>query len=133
MYKFTEVFPVKKVRGCYLLYRDGVVVYVGQSVNIMSRIGAHLANPLKRFDGFSYTEVDGNLNEAESELIATYNPSDNSDMPSNKTYVSALQIKKRYKIDGWEWRKIKQSLRAAWREYYTVEDIEEFLQNRGRA
>ena len=131
MYKFTEIFPAKKVRGCYLLYRGDRVVYVGQSINIMSRVGTHLANPLKRFDGFCYTEVDGDLNEAEAELIAIYRPTDNTDMPANKKYISALQIKKRYNIGGWDWRRIKNSLQPVWREYYTVEDVENFLKARG--
>jgi len=39
--------------GVYFLYRDGVVVYVGQAVDIRRRIGQHLGEGAKRFDAVS--------------------------------------------------------------------------------
>lgn len=40
-----------KCSGVYLLYHEGVVVYVGQSCNVLCRVGEHLSDrPAKKFD-----------------------------------------------------------------------------------
>jgi hypothetical protein len=36
--------------GVYFLYREGVIVYVGQAVDMRRRLGQHLGDILKRFD-----------------------------------------------------------------------------------
>lgn len=130
-YVFSQPIPVRKIRGCYLLYKNGRVVYVGQSINVMARIGTHLANPLKSFDCFSYTEIGGDLNEAEADLIAIYGPNENSDMPKNSTYASSLQIKTRYGIGGWAWKKLRGEIDAVWKDYYRVSEVEELLSRKG--
>lgn len=40
--------------GVYLLWRKGVVVYVGQAVNMRARIGQHVSDGLKVFDAVSF-------------------------------------------------------------------------------
>lgn len=46
--------PPPGTSGVYFLYRDGVVVYVGQGRNIRARIGAHISECLKFFDAVSF-------------------------------------------------------------------------------
>lgn len=68
--------PVPKhMQGVYRLMRQGKTIYIGQSVNIMSRVFSHMAE--KDFDQFSYALVDGGreaLNEVESALIIIERP-----------------------------------------------------------
>ena len=126
-YKFTGVISSEKIRGCYLLWNDGIVVYVGQSSNIWARVGVHLANPLKQFDGFSYCEIAGDLNDAEAELIVRYKPHINSSLPNNSIYASASQLKKVFNVNGWGWRKLKQLVPPEWRDYYKIKDIQDAM------
>ena len=68
----------KRLRGVYRLMKDGKTVYIGQSVNIISRITEHAAE--KDFDQFSYALVDGGreaLNDVESALIIMERPPEN--------------------------------------------------------
>lgn len=46
------------VRGLYALRRWGKIVYIGQSNNILRRIGEHAAEGVKEFDSFSYIRCD---------------------------------------------------------------------------
>jgi hypothetical protein len=59
--------------GVYLLLRSGEVVYVGQSVNPMRRVGEHLLD--KRFDSFAFipTPVD-DLLSSEAAYINRFCP-----------------------------------------------------------
>lgn len=126
-YEFTETISAEKIRGCYLLWENGLVVYVGQSSNIWARVGVHLTNPLKNFDGFSYCRVTGDLNNAEAELIVRYMPRMNSGLPNNSIYASSNQIKKMFSIDGWKWRKLKQVLIPEWRDYYKISHVKDLI------
>ena len=123
--KFTEVFPIKKMRGVYLLWHNGVVVYVGQSENILQRIGTHLADPQKWFDGFSYAVVpDGSLNQLEADLIVAYDPHLNhGKLPTNNKYVTRGYVKRHWGVGGWEFRKIIRNLKPVYREYYLAADM----------
>lgn len=123
MAEFTEPIKTEKIRGCYLLIKNGVVVYVGQSVNIWARVGVHLANPLKDFDSFCYCEVAGDLNEKEAELIIKHKPHINSSLPNNSRYASSEQIKKLFKLGGWQWRRMKKNINPVWKNYYEIEDV----------
>jgi hypothetical protein len=126
-FNFTEVISVSKVRGCYLLWKGGKVIYVGQSVNVLSRIGVHLSNPQKDFDGYSYSHVRGNLNDAEAELIAKYKPSCNYDMPRNTLYASVPQLKKMFDVGGWKLRRLRGKLTHIWKDYYEVFEFYKIL------
>lgn len=122
--KFTLIIPIQKVRGIYLLWQYGTVVYVGQSENIMQRVGVHLANPLKRFDGFSYAVVEaGNLNEIEADLIVRYQTRLNKALPLNDKYTTAKGMKKQFGIGGWDTRRLLKKIRPVWRDYYLVSDV----------
>lgn len=68
----------KRLRGVYRLMKAGRTVYIGQSVDILSRVTTHAAE--KDFDEFSYALVDGGrqaLNEIEAALITLEQPPEN--------------------------------------------------------
>jgi predicted DNA-binding transcriptional regulator AlpA len=46
------------VSGVYFLYRDGIVVYVGQAANIRRRVSDHIAEGAKDFDAVSFVPCD---------------------------------------------------------------------------
>jgi hypothetical protein len=122
--RFTPKVPVQKIRGVYLLWNLGTVVYVGQSENILQRVGIHLANPLKNFDGFSYAVIEsGDLNDIEADLIVRYQTRINKDLPKNKKYVTARYLRKQG-FGGWEIRRILKRLHPVWRDYYLASDFE---------
>lgn len=47
----------KDVCGIYFLYLKGEVVYIGQALNIMTRINTHLHEKKKEFDSVSWVSV----------------------------------------------------------------------------
>ena len=68
----------KRLRGVYRLMKNGKTVYIGQSVDIISRVLQHAAE--KDFDEFSYALVDGSketLNAIETALIVLERPPEN--------------------------------------------------------
>lgn len=44
--------------GVYFLFRGDVVVYVGQSSNVLTRIGEHISDRFKLFDGVAFIKCD---------------------------------------------------------------------------
>ncbi|MDD4890378.1 MAG: hypothetical protein PHU85_10650 [Phycisphaerae bacterium] len=68
------------IRGVYFLMFRGVVVYVGQSSDIVSRIYSHYSEWCKRFDDVRYLQTDDKrlANDVELELIRTLKPKYNS-------------------------------------------------------
>lgn len=83
------------VCGVYFLIRNGRIVYVGQSVDIHSRVATHrvarqsIRTPPKEFDSFSYVECGAeNIDIVESLYIHAINPELNK--PQNhKSYKCA--------------------------------------------
>lgn len=72
--------PVINACGIYFLFKNGGLVYVGQSINIISRIGQHLDS--KDFDSFSFINVPRqHLNEVELHYIRKHRPPLNLTMP----------------------------------------------------
>lgn len=60
--------------GVYFLFDGNRIVYVGQSTNVLGRIGTH-AQAGKKFDSFSYMEVEKDqLSEAELAYIQDFRP-----------------------------------------------------------
>ena len=47
----------KPICGVYFLKLEGVIVYVGQTINLISRIQTHEKDDAKEFDEVSYIEV----------------------------------------------------------------------------
>jgi Uri superfamily endonuclease len=67
-----------KSAGVYLLFRQGVVVYVGMSMGPMvSRIGCHLLEG-KNFDAVEFIQINSNcrsfVKEVESKFILQHRP-----------------------------------------------------------
>ena len=82
--------PVKS--GVYFLINNGKVVYVGQSVKIMSRVIDHTIN--KVFDGFAYIPCEANmLDVMESLYIHVLRPPLNGKRFDGKSPVAPLQLK----------------------------------------
>jgi hypothetical protein len=74
---FAESRPATKVEigGVYLLFQQGVIVYVGQSNNVVGRIGTHISERLKVFDRYAIIVVDeADRLMRERQLIATFEP-----------------------------------------------------------
>ena len=66
--------------GVYFLLLEGRVVYVGQSLCVHDRIIRHLRNPDKKFDSFSYIEVNAKrLDAVETQYIEHFRPEYNFD------------------------------------------------------
>lgn len=64
--------------GVYFLLEGNEVVYVGQAISVLRRVAEHLADPSKKFDRFSWINIDpGLLNVTEqfyiSKLVPRYN------------------------------------------------------------
>jgi hypothetical protein len=65
----------KPVCGVYFLLDDAEVVYVGQSINIMSRIATHASEGIKEFNRWCYlTAKRADLTELESFYIVLLRP-----------------------------------------------------------
>lgn len=76
----------------YTLMLDGVVVYVGQSVNILTRMGCH--SNQKEFTGAEYFPCDGKkeANNLEAELIVKHKPPQNTLVPRNDIFKSKSSV-----------------------------------------
>lgn len=83
--------PFKKICGVYFLIKDGSVVYVGQSVDIFSRLGSH--ENFLSFDSYAFIEcVKCQLDLIESLYIHTLSPPLNGDF-SNGSKQSPMSMK----------------------------------------
>ena len=123
---FTEPMPTQKMRGIYVLLKNNAVVYVGQSDNIISRVGTHLANPSKSFDSVRYAVVEnGDLNEIEADLIVKYQPHLNRILPPTAKYTTPGAIKERLGLDGWEIRRVLKGIHPVWKNYYLVSEFKQ--------
>ncbi len=80
----------------YFLMLDEVVVYVGQSVNYVARIGQHKAEGVKNFNGFKVCELPHgvDVNFVEFCEIADRKPIYNSNLPCLDFLLTAADINK---------------------------------------
>ncbi len=79
--KISEVSGIKKLEdssvlcGVYFLFTHRELVYIGQSINIRSRIAGHQQNSKIDFDSVFFIEVDADkLIEIENDYIIRYDP-----------------------------------------------------------
>jgi len=80
----TECFLTTTNPCIYFLCREDRIVYIGQSINLMMRLGNHTQN--KNFDRVFYFEVArGELNSVEAALIEYYDPEYNRTANQNET------------------------------------------------
>lgn len=65
----------KEICGIYILYLDNKIVYVGQSVNMYSRIQTHLSEGIKSFDEVEFIPTQYELlKKEELKLIEQHTP-----------------------------------------------------------
>ena len=84
-----------KLIGIYFLINGDEIVYVGQSVDIYSRISQHSKDVLKTFDNFYILECPAeHLSILEAHFIFKFHPFLNSTFPTNHAYKSFNQLKK---------------------------------------
>lgn len=130
-FEFTEPVPIHRIRGIYLLWKNGTVVYVGQSTNIFNRVGDHVADPRMDFDSYSYVPVEnGNLNELEADMIVKLNPSLNTILPSNRKYINADGAKRLFGVGRVVFRRLP--LKEVWRGHYFLSEFLGWMNATGR-
>lgn len=104
-FKQSNLPAPKWVTGIYFLFDGDEIVYVGQSVDIMTRVGAHLRD--KVFDSFNYIECDlCDLNNLEATYILELKPKYNQALPQNDFWLSSNILKRQLGISKKELKKM---------------------------
>ena len=88
------IIPIEKINlidnsvPCvYTLYSGDNAIYVGQTVDLLTRLNTHSKD--KDFDSFSFFKADiCDLDNIEAKQIVSVNPSQNKCLPSNDLFVS---------------------------------------------
>lgn len=84
--------PFKKICGVYFIISGSQIIYVGQSVDVLSRIGGHENH--WEFDAYSFVEcTQEKLDLIESIYIHLFNPPLNGDGPDGNKFAP-VSIKK---------------------------------------
>lgn len=93
----VELPPV--ICGIYFLMRGDQVVYIGQSINVVSRVCTHMREGKKNFDHFRYMPCDFNdLDKIEASFISMFDPEYNSTMPPGFGFYSVHQWSNFYDV-----------------------------------
>jgi len=113
----------KKI-GIYFLKKNNIVVYVGQSIDIETRVKTH-KRCLKDFDSFDYVECKKEiLNSTENYFILFYNPILNKKKFELKTFK---KIVKQYN----KLNKMGKEFTQALIEKSTLKEVKEIAQSKG--
>ena len=95
--------------GIYFLIQQDVIIYVGQSVNVLTRIKDHWRNRsyVRSFDKYNWIGCEkAILNEVESEMILRFRPKLNRIISPNRRFISFKQVRaSRPGFPGVPWRK----------------------------
>ncbi|QJR79660.1 hypothetical protein CA267_002020 [Alteromonas pelagimontana] len=76
--------------GVYFLLQDDEVVYVGQGTSVLTRIGNHIADPEKEFNGYCFIECEPeSMNLLESVYIHLFAPKHNGRIGRNMDRIRA--------------------------------------------
>lgn len=76
--------------GVYVLYRNNVVIYVGQSIDVDKRLDDHY-HARRRWDREAIHACDlEDLDQIEAALIHFYEPSENRRIPSRPKYYETI-------------------------------------------
>lgn len=102
--KKTDALSIRRYKtdtqyncGVYFLFRHGVIVYVGQSIDVPVRISQHKIKRDKDFDEYSFIRIPNNkLDSTERYYINAHNPTYNKTKGNKKSKVS--HIDSRYGI-----------------------------------
>jgi excinuclease UvrABC nuclease subunit len=110
----------------YLLTNNDQVVYVGQSIRGLGRIGEHLRD--KEFNGITIIPtMESELSVKEAEYIIRYEPYYNRSLPRNDRYMSRKMICRELGISMWDFRRLKPT--TLFMEYYDIEQVVSLLSN----
>jgi len=91
----SESISLSNRTGIYFLIRDGRVVYVGQSVDVWSRIAHHAGANRHIFDSYAFEPCSRDeLNDLESEYIMALKPVGNMGAPLSERYATLKMIKR---------------------------------------
>lgn len=117
----------KSVTGVYLLIKDGKVVYVGQTGDIIARVSFHITEGVKQFDSFSYVEcLQTELNNVEAHYIYEFCPTYNIQTPSSNMYKTARGLKELFGLSAIIIKRwIKHFMIEDKRDLYRVSDFDE--------
>jgi len=130
-----KLAPVNRTSGIYFLMDDSEVVYVGQSVDIESRVLIHVKEGRKRFQHYSFFECDiDDLNEMESYFIWYFQPRLNVFIhESNSRYCIMYTYLRVRGLDKRNYRKQIKAL-SNQKRFWTFEELDnEFNLNQKRA
>lgn len=91
-------------RYIYYLVDDGVIVYIGQSASLLSRLGSHLSSNEKKFDSIRVVEVPKGifLNDAEFIQILINKPKYNGALPTPSFLITKTELNRKIRADN-EW------------------------------
>lgn len=79
--------------GVYMLFKGNSLVYIGQSKNVLARVGQHVTEGVKEFDGASFVPCQPELMDAlESTLIHLLRPPLNGMAPASKSPIAPLPM-----------------------------------------
>jgi len=89
--------PILRKSGIYKLIKDGEVVYIGMSVNIMDRLTTHVYNKVIDFNSIYFYTIEGinkeGLRGIESRMIERFKPIYNIQGTSKKSKNWTVNLK----------------------------------------
>ena len=96
------------ITGIYFLLHNSEIVFVGQSVNILVRVGQHWIQKEKEFDSFSFVPCPAeSLNLLQAHFICKFMPKYNSGgLPQQDMFKSLSQLKSILGLDLYSVKKI---------------------------
>lgn len=107
-----EKHVFRKITGVYFLFNEGQLCYIGQSIDILSRICSHAKE--KIFTSYAFVECqEKELNEIEKKYIEKYTPDLNRCL--NKKHRTEKKAQKSIRVYN------KEKNRS--RRYYNIFDI----------
>ena len=120
----------EKICCIYFLIKNEEIVYIGQSVNGISRIQQHTD---KDFDSYFILETKKEyLNDLESHYIVKFNPIYNKRVSYIPTgLINKYKIFKEFKINASVFKIIEfsYSIKPKYENYYDIEEIYKFIKN----
>jgi hypothetical protein len=69
----TNANPFELLRGCYLMYQDNELVYVGVSRDIAGRLAQHRLEKTKQWDAIKYIPEDSYIDALKIEAFFIHN------------------------------------------------------------
>lgn len=81
----------KDTPGIYFLFKGQEIVYIGQAIDVPTRIRQHMRTKTQGFDSYTYIDCDKNeLNEWEAFYILTFTPVGNKIIPCQNRYYKQI-------------------------------------------